>query len=109
MSSPPLSEEIVATIAEPEKNRNAIEPPANDNKGAPSFFTPLTPFEPSSIPPRPWVIPGFACRGVVTMLAGPAGVAKTTWTLQVAVGLAAGRSDICGFKIPKRQRVAVWN
>ncbi len=81
--------------------------------GAPAtpanFFTPLVPFDAKSLPLRPWVIDTFACKGRITMLAGPGGVAKSTYTIMVAVALAAGRSDICGFPIAKAQRVAIWN
>jgi hypothetical protein len=73
------------------------------------FFPPLVPYEPKSTPPRPWIVPGLACRGNVTMLAGPGGVAKSTWTLQVAIAAIIGREDISGFKVPTHQRVAVWN
>jgi RecA-family ATPase len=71
--------------------------------------TMLSPFDSEELEDRPWVIPGFACRTVVTMLAGPGGVAKSTYYLMLAVALASGRSDICGFAIPKRERVWVWN
>jgi hypothetical protein len=73
------------------------------------FFTPAKRFAPADIPPRPWVVPGFACRARVTMLAGPGGVAKSTYLLMLAVAVAAQRDDICGFKVPKRCPVAVWN
>jgi hypothetical protein len=83
----------------------------NEEKGKPraSLFPPLIPYAPETTPQRPWIVPGFACRGNVTMLAGPGGVAKSTWTLQVAIAAITGREDICGFKVPSPQRVAVWN
>lgn len=74
-----------------------------------TMATMLSPFDSEELEDRPWVIPGFACRTVVTMLAGPGGVAKSTYYLMLAVALASGRSDICGFAIPKRERVWVWN
>jgi hypothetical protein len=70
---------------------------------------PLAPFVPADIPIRPWIIPGFACRGRVTMLAGPGGVSKSTYYLMVAVAVASGRNDICGYAVPKPGRVWVWN
>src|ERR1051326_7757669 len=84
---------------------------ALDVRAAPGvpFSTPLLPFDPSAIPPRPWVVPGVACRNTVTMLAGPAGVAKSTYTLMVALATATGRSDICGFSVHRRERVWIWN
>jgi hypothetical protein len=74
-----------------------------------TLFTPLRRFAANELPLRPWVVPGFACRARVTMLAGPGGVAKSTYTLMLAVAVAAGRDDICGFVVPTRQKVAVWN
>jgi hypothetical protein len=71
--------------------------------------TPLLQFDPVGLELRPWVIPGFACRGRVTLLAGPGGVAKSTYYLMVAIATVSGRSDICGFPILKRERVWVWN
>jgi hypothetical protein len=38
----------------------------------------------STIPPRPWIASGFLCRERVTMLAGPGGVAKSTYLIMVA-------------------------
>jgi hypothetical protein len=79
------------------------------SKPADGMATMLSPFDSEELEDRPWVIPGFACRTVVTMLAGPGGVAKSTYYLMLAVALASGRSDICGFAIPTRERVWVWN
>jgi hypothetical protein len=52
-------------------------------KATPLKAVPLAPFFPADIPPRPWIIPGFACRGRVTMLAGPGGCQNppiTSWS-----------------------------
>ncbi|MBN8991620.1 MAG: bifunctional DNA primase/polymerase [Rhizobiales bacterium] len=84
--------------------RNAAPAPP-----ATGLATPLLQFDPVGLELRPWVIPGFACRGRVTLLAGPGGVAKSTYYLMVAVATVSGRSDICGFPILKRERVWVWN
>ena len=73
------------------------------------ILRPVLPLEASSIPPRPWVIPGFACRGRVSMIAGPGGVAKSTYMLMAAVAAVTARGDICGFEVPTRTRTAVWN
>lgn len=81
-------------------------PATKDTTG---FFHPARRFKAADLPLRPWVIPGFACRARVSMLAGPGGVAKSTYTLMVAVAVAAQRDDICGFPVPKREKVAVWN
>jgi hypothetical protein len=71
--------------------------------------TPVQPLDPKTLPLRPWVVPGFACRARVTLLAGPGGVAKSTWVLILAVAIVTGRSDICGFPITRRERVWIWN
>jgi len=87
----------------------AYETPSIAQPRTGTLFTPLLPFDATKLPPRPWVIPTFACKGRITMLAGPGGVAKSTYTLMVAVALAAGRRDICGFEIKHPERVAIWN
>jgi hypothetical protein len=86
--------------------RSAPKPAAPASIG---LATPLLQFDPVGLELRPWVIPGFACRGRVTLLAGPGGVAKSTYYLMVAIATVSGRSDICGFPILKRERVWVWN
>jgi hypothetical protein len=104
LPDPPLA------VSAPAPNSKAALLQGGSAPPAPSrFFTPLVPYEPASVPPRPWIVPGLACRGNVTMIAGPGGVAKSTWTLQVAIAAITGREDICGFKVPNQQRVAVWN
>lgn len=87
----------------------AYEHPSIAQKRSGPFLTPLEPFDANKLPLRPWVIDTFACRGRITMLAGPGGVAKSTYSILTAVALAAGRSDICGFPIAKPMRVAIWN
>jgi hypothetical protein len=89
--------------------REAQEPDERSPNNAVPTFAPVAPFDPVTLPRRPWVIPNLACRNVVTLVAGPGGVAKSTWTLQVAVAGVTRRSDICGFAVPKRGRVLVWN
>jgi hypothetical protein len=87
---------------------STLPTPSGDARAA-GLFTPLKRFAAAELPLRPWIVPGFACRARVTMLAGPGGVAKSTYTLMLAVAVAAGRDDICGFVVPTRQKVAVWN
>ena len=71
--------------------------------------TPLRRLDPATIPPVPWVVRGLAARGKISTLTGPGGVSKSTWTLQLAVAVAAGRSDIAGYEITKRECVWVWS
>lgn len=78
-------------------------------KPADGMATALRPFLSTSLPLRPWVLEGFACRARVTLLAGPGGVAKSTYYLMAAVATVTGRADICGFKPVRRERVWLWN
>lgn len=47
----------------------------------------------SSPPPVPWVVDNFAARGMVTMLAGRGGVAKSLLSQSLAAGIARGGSE----------------
>jgi hypothetical protein len=101
------AERAALTVRETTDAKAAAE--AARKKAAAPEFMPLLPFDVAAIPPRDWIIKDLACRRVVSAVVGPAGVAKSTWTLQMALAAATGRSDICGFKIAKRKRVAIWN
>jgi hypothetical protein len=61
------------------------------------------------IPRREWIIEGMTVRQKVTALIGPGGVGKSIWELQLAVAAALARGDMCGFRVPNRARVWVWN
>lgn len=69
----------------------------------------LVPFLLSSLPRRQWLLGTLIVRGRVSLLIAPPGAGKTTFLLQAAIGLAAGRSDICGLAVRKRCRVWYWN
>jgi Bifunctional DNA primase/polymerase, N-terminal/AAA domain/Primase C terminal 1 (PriCT-1) len=71
--------------------------------------TPLRRFDPATIPPVPWIVRGLAARRAISTLTGPSGLSKSTWTLQLAVAVAAGRSDICGYELATPERVWVWS
>lgn len=47
-----------------------------------------------SIPPRPWIVPGYLMRGAVTVLAGPPSAGKSSlcvaWAVSLALGLDCG-------------------
>lgn len=58
-------------------------------------WTPALGFTADAIPKRDWVIPGLLMRGHVTGLAGPPGVAKSTFELARAVSICTGR-DLLG-------------
>jgi hypothetical protein len=70
---------------------------------------PLEPFDPADLPDIPWVIENFVARRSNVILVGPGGASKSTFAMQVAVALATGRSDICGYPIRKRARVWMLN
>jgi hypothetical protein len=74
-----------------------------------SLATPYSFRDPATINPPDWIIEGLAARGEVSTTTGPGGVSKSTWALHVAVAVVTGRSDICGFRIPRRDSVWVWN
>lgn len=65
--------------------------------------------DPTTIPPREWLIPGILCRRNLSILAGPPGVSKTTLLLTVALALVTGREDLLGLTVKKRCRVWFWN
>jgi hypothetical protein len=94
--------------APPSVQREAREAAA---EGPASAFEPqwLDDLDVAAIPPRAWVIEGLAVRTKVGVLVGPGGVGKSTWANQCAVALATGRNNICGFKVPARERVWIWD
>lgn len=126
---PPLElDEIERVVWSAQKNRaNAIgakhpvaagfEPvaikewavPAEPSDAASCIASPLQRFDAAAIPAVPWVVPGLAVRRAITTVTGPGGTSKSTWTLQLAMALATGRSDICGFEMPQPSRVWLWN
>jgi hypothetical protein len=78
---------------------------------------PLAAFEPrwrqelnaAEIPPIVWVVNDLALRRKVSAIIGPGGVAKSTLGILVGIGAATGRGDICGLRIPSRQRAWIYN
>jgi AAA domain/Bifunctional DNA primase/polymerase, N-terminal len=74
-----------------------------------SLATPFSFPDAATINPPDWIVKGLALRGRVSALTGPGGVSKSTWALLLAVATATGRKDMCGFEIPRRERVWVWN
>lgn len=49
-------------------------------------------FEESSIPSRPWIVPGMMLAGATHILAAPGGTGKSLFTLQMGMMLATGQS-----------------
>ncbi len=62
----------------------------------------------AEIPRRPWIAPGYALRGAVTLVAGPPSVMKSslmlTWAASLALGIDHGR-----FRPLKPESVIVYN
>jgi AAA domain len=52
-------------------------------------------WEEADIPPRPWIVPGYALRGAVTLIAGPPSALKSSlalgWASSVALNVGYGR------------------
>jgi RecA-family ATPase len=69
----------------------------------------IEPFCADDLPEIPWVIENFVARRMNVLLVGPGGVSKSTYDMQVMVGLVAGRSDLCGYEMQGRQRVWMLN
>jgi len=69
----------------------------------------ITPFDPTAIPKRAWVLGHFLAKGYLTGLVAPPGAGKTTLELEMAVALATGRDDIVGMPVIGRHRVFLWN
>jgi Bifunctional DNA primase/polymerase, N-terminal/AAA domain/Primase C terminal 1 (PriCT-1) len=93
-----------------------VEP--GSEKLAPDYVPPADAFAPKiieiglsaeAIKPREWVIENMAVKGRVSVLIGPGGVAKSTWMNQAGIAVATGRSDVCGFNVPRRDMAWIWN
>jgi hypothetical protein len=69
---------------------------------------PLPRFDPATLAPPPYVVPGLLVRRAVTAMTGPGGTLKSTFTLSLAVSMVTGRSDICGYEMTGRQRTWVY-
>jgi hypothetical protein len=68
-----------------------------------------SPVDVSKLKKREWVFPGVIARQNVSILAGPAGVSKSTLLIAAAVAAVTGRSDICGMAVKGRKRTWLWN
>ena len=89
---PPTSEsEYGHREAAPEVSTKAV--PESQKRIA--LYRITTPWSEESIPPRPWVAPGYLLRGSVTVMAGPGSAGKSSlvvaWTAAHARGVEFGR------------------
>jgi hypothetical protein len=85
-----------------------VEQPPEPSEPSGCMATPLRRFDPAALPPVPWVVPGLAARRNVSTLTGPGGMSKSMWGLMLAVAVVTGRSDICGYQIPRREIAWVY-
>ena len=86
---------------------NKPEPPPAPPSCDISFVDAMD-FEESSIPLRPWIVPGALLAGSTHILAAPGGTGKSVFTLQMALMLAAGR-PWAKWKPKRKCRVLVVN
>lgn len=62
---------------------------------------------PTSIPPRPWIVPGLLLQGSLTGLVAPPAAGKSTFVLALAIGMALGRLDFLGLEVRGEPRKTV--
>ena len=76
--------------------------------GRDALWTDAGEWSEAAIPPRPWVVPGVAMRGAVSVVAGPGSAGKSslmcTWAVAAALGEECG-----GFKPVGPLRVLTYN
>lgn len=53
--------------------------------------------DPTTHPPRPWLLGTVLMRGYTTLLGSPGGVGKTTWAVAAALAVITGRRDLLGY------------
>ena len=66
------------------------------------------PWNPATLPPRPWIAPGYLLRGAVTAIVGAGGVSKSMLMIAWAIAIAVGR-QYHGMHPVGRHRVALYN
>jgi AAA domain/Bifunctional DNA primase/polymerase, N-terminal len=69
-------------------------------------FTPLQPFEPASLPPREWIVPGLLSRKFVTFLASAPGAGKTQFLAQLSLAVALDKEPL--INRPIAEPTSVW-
>ena len=72
------------------------EQPTGQPKAKPdAIWVDAEDWEEADIPPRPWIVPGYALRGAVTLIAGPPSALKSSlalgWASSVALNVGYGR------------------
>jgi KaiC/GvpD/RAD55 family RecA-like ATPase len=90
---------------------NEFEFETTEDGPADSSTIPLVsafPIDPSTIPPRDWIVPGLLLKRNVSLLVAPPGSGKSLLTLQIAIMIATGM-DWGGWRTRKRCKVLVVN
>lgn len=72
-------------------------------------FTPLAAFDPSTLPPRKWIVDGLLARGYVTILASAPGAGKTQYLAQLALSIAHSNPQIANRTIAESTPVWFFN
>lgn len=103
-------------IRAPHMEFGGVNPPAvvtgfDDEETRSAFvdslrFRPYTPVE--EIPPKPWIVHGLLCRGVVSVLAAEGGSGKTGLTVALAAHIAKGE-NFSTWNVVEPVRVLVMN
>lgn len=82
---------------------------AKPNGGtAPALWVDADVWQEKDIPRRPWVAPGYALRGAVTVVTGPPSAMKSSLMLAWAVALALGL-DYGDFRPQEAGKIVVYN
>jgi len=93
--------EALAAAAPQQEQQPTSEPP-------PALWIDDEPWIEAELPRRPWVAPGFALRGAVTLLCGPPSALKSSLALAWACSLALGQ-DFGRFRPVQAAPVIVYN
>jgi RecA-family ATPase len=99
----PQSDDLDASLRDPLPD----EPEPGQEEPGPLWLD-LDDWAETTIPLRPWIAPGFALRGAVTVIAGPGGSGKSLFAVGMAVALALGR-EYGRFRPVAPCRVLIWN
>jgi AAA domain len=79
-----------------------------DPSGKPVLWSDAGAWDEAALTPRPWVVPGYAMRGAVTVVAGMGSAGKSTlmvgWAIAAALGTTLGR-----FAPIRPSRVMLYN
>lgn len=65
--------------------------------------------DPADIPPRRWIVGGHLVGGKVSFMVAPPGVGKSIWSMQMALAVATGRSDLLDLPVRERGNVMLIN